>query len=199
MRHTLIALLLTSLFSSCTYTSPKNYLESGTILVSKSVENYLNVASLKDNTSNEMNNLVGFFPPSKDFTPAFNELWLEVDTNAETISVKNGNRTVNKFETYGAKFAAKGNFFITSKNSLSNNTAPKWQAPDSYFSSRGLAVPQDTNRVGAYGKTAIFGTDNLVIHTSPFWTSEVGGIKVSERKLDTVFASLPVGSPIIIK
>ena len=195
MKHILTALLLSSFFSSCSFpTSPKNYLESGTILVSKSVENYLNVASLQNSTSNEMNNLVGFFPPSKDFTPAFNELWLEVNTKNETISVKNGSETVNKFDTYGAKFAKKGSFFITSKN-----TAPKWQAPNSYFNSRGLAVPQDTNRVGAYGKTAIFATENLVIHTSPFWTSEVGGIKVSEKKLSKVFASLPVGSPIIIK
>ena len=188
---TFISILL---LASCSYNTPNNYLESGTILVSKSVGNYINTASLNDNTNTEMNKLLGFFPASDDFSPAFNELWLEIDTQNETISVKNGSKVIHHFNTFGAKFTSRGHFFVTSKDK-----APKWQAPNSYFTSRGLQVPSDKTRAGAYGSVAIFGTNNLVIHSSPFWTSEVGGVKVSESKLNTFFNKLPVGSPIVVK
>jgi hypothetical protein len=90
---------------------------------------------------------------------------------------------------------------------------PLWYAPDQYFEKRGLKKPAKYSaerfRRGALGPIAIFLSGEVLdgdadsstkyeaapfaIHTAPFWSKEVGGLRVSEDIGEALYKILPVG------
>jgi hypothetical protein len=77
---------------------------------------------------------------------------------------------------------------------------PLWYAPDSYFTKRGIAVPapfaEERFRRGALGAFALFLEGGIPIHTGPFWSEEVGGLRISEEAGAALFAAIPLGTSI---
>lgn len=75
---------------------------------------------------------------------------------------------------------------------------PLWYAPDSYFTERGLAIPSPVAegrfRRGALGPFALFLDSGIPIHTGPFWSREVGGLRISEEAGEALFALIPLGA-----
>jgi hypothetical protein len=78
--------------------------------------------------------------------------------------------------------------------------SPLWYAPDSYFERRGLPVPPPFShtrfRRGALGPFALFLTGEIPLHSAPFWSDEVGGLRVSEEVASALFQHLPLGATI---
>ncbi len=78
--------------------------------------------------------------------------------------------------------------------------SPLWYAPNSYFERRGLPVPPpfaDTRfRRGALGPFALFLTGEIPLHSGPFWSDEIGGLRVSEEVASALFQHLPLGTTI---
>ena len=177
------------------------YLGSGSIVISKLVPSSNNLNNILASTESSddcssMNQLLGYFPPSEDFTPAFNEMWLEINTKEHTASLMQGSLATEIFQLTRSVVATPGQYYVKAKE-----LNPLWQAPESYFSKRGLSIPEENSRLrsGAFGDKAIFTTSNLVIHNAPFWNQEVGGLRLSNKKLSKVFSSLPLGSPIVVR
>ena len=173
--------------------SSDNFLNSGSIVISKILpsENISTAQSDIDDFEG-MNQLLGYFPPSEEFTPAFNETWLEIRKGK--ASLMQGGVVIDRINVEGLNLAKSGYYFVNSKE-----LEPLWAAPSTYFTSRGLSIPENNKRSGAYGEMAIFTTGGLVLHSAPVWTSEVGGLKFSQKKLTKLFSSLPLGSQIVVK
>lgn len=184
------------ILASCASNQSTNFLSSGSIVLSKTVPN--SVASqqiAKEKLDFEdMNQLLGYFPPTDEFSPAFNETWLEINSKEGKVSLMQGDLPIEQFNFTGIISAKEGAYYVSAKQ-----IDPIWNAPASYFINRGLSIPSNSSRAGAYGDMAVFATGGLVIHSAPVWISEVGGLKVSQKKLSKIFSSLPLGSQILVK
>lgn len=142
--------------------------------------------------------LVGFFPLSLQFKPADNEVWIQIVKEKNVIEVYKGKEVLKVIAAEGDIKLAAGEYPLQHKQ-----RNPLWYAPDEYFSRRELRVPPRGDhfryRRGALGNYALYPTMDFVIHSGPFWSEEVGGLKVSEADLATVFVMMNVGTPIIVK
>lgn len=142
--------------------------------------------------------LVGFFPLSIQFKPADNEVWMQIIKDQNQIEVYRGKDLIKTIVTEGSVALAPGEYPLQHKQ-----RNPLWYAPDEYFSKRELRVPPRGDhfryRRGALGNYAVYPTMDFVIHSGPFWSEEVGGLKVSEADLAAIFVMLNIGTPIIVK
>lgn len=142
--------------------------------------------------------LVGFFPLSIQFKPADNEVWMQIVKEKNQIEVYKGKELIKSISAEGSIALAPGEYPLQHKQ-----RNPLWYAPDEYFSKRELRVPPRGDhfryRRGALGNYAVYPTMDFVIHSGPFWSEEVGGLKVSEADLASIFVMLYVGTPVIVK
>jgi len=154
-------------------------------------------ANFKKNNLN-FSPLVGFFPLSIQFKPADNEVWIQIDKEKNQIEVYKGKEVLKVIAAEGDVKLAAGEYPLQHKQ-----RNPLWYAPDEYFSRRELRVPPRGDhfryRRGALGNYALYPTMDFVIHSGPFWSEEVGGLKVSEADLAAIFVMMNVGTPIIVK
>lgn len=190
--------------------SPKRaFIESGSIIISQGVPQRSHLNALAGGETQElMTPLIGFFPPTTAYVPALNEAWLEVDIRESRVRLHVGSEIVEEVKADGTSLSIPGSYFLTQKANR-----PTWKASDEYFLNRGLSIPQGNEmiryRKGALGKLALFSSTNKaeqvyasgspLIHSAPLWTSEVGGIRVPYQALASMFDSLPLGAPIIVK
>lgn len=142
--------------------------------------------------------LIGYFPPALSYMPAENEAWLELNRAQQTLVLYKGNSVVKEMKVEGAISLDPGDYFLQHKQK-----DPLWYAPNEYFAKRQLNVPPENDRrryrKGALGKFALFPTTTFPIHCAPVWTSDVGGVRVSESDLHSIFVMIPVGAPVVIK
>lgn len=142
--------------------------------------------------------LVGFFPLSIAFKPADNEVWIQILRDKNQIEVFKGQELIKSIQAEGKISLAPGEYPLQHKQ-----RNPLWYAPDEYFSRRELRVPPRGDhfryRRGALGNYAVYPTMDFAIHSGPFWSEEVGGLKVSETDLASIFVMLNVGTPIVVK
>lgn len=138
--------------------------------------------------------LLGFMP----LPPSQAALWLSIDTRAGTIALMRGSTEIVGMQGQGAQELKAGTYTVVHKQS-----DPRWYAPDSYFTRRGLPVPPEGDRArlrrGALGEHAIFLDKDTPLHTGPIWSAEVGGVKVESGAFGHIYEQLDVGSKVEIK
>ena len=167
---------------------------SGTIIISGT----LPARSATAPNSKSFAPLLGYARSNINYLPANNEYTLEVSRAQSLLKVKLGDETIEEFAVDGALHLDAGSYVLERKE---NN--PSWYASNEYFSNRKMEIPfpGDTNRFlrGALGQQAFFASSGLIIHTSPIWSSEVGGLKVDHARLKSVFDNISLGTVIIVR
>jgi len=147
--------------------------------------------------------LLGYAPSASKlkpahYTPAMNEYWLEISREQARIVVRRGEEQVGEFMTDGSFAVSAGSYIVESKEQN-----PSWYAPDEYFLARSREVPtpgsSERFRRGALGRAALFASSGLIIHSSPIWTPEVGGLRVEVSAIEELFSKLTPGTRIDIK
>jgi hypothetical protein len=77
---------------------------------------------------------------------------------------------------------------------------PLWYAPDEYFSSRGLPIPGEGDKMrflrGAYGDFALFIDADTAIHSGPFALDEIAGVRCDEKEMSKIFYSMEIGDSV---
>lgn len=128
--------------------------------------------------------------------PSSARIRLSLDTAAGTL-------TVRGLDTAPLRIPVEGADRLSASSSLAvvlKQESPLWYAPDSYFRQRGLRVPaafvQERLRRGALGPYALFLSDGIPLHTAPLWSTEVGGLRVSEEVGAALFSLIPLGTTI---
>lgn len=183
--------------SSADVTSEEEFLSSGTLVLSQRVPSNREL-TVEKTTKSAMAPVVGYFPNADKFFPAVNEHWISIDKATKTISLFRGDEKLKDVKAVGKMNLKEGTYSL-----LHKEKNPLWYAPDKYFARRGIEVPSSDDlgryRRGAYGDYALFLPNALAIHSSPIWSSEVGGIKVDEKEIKKLYASLSLGSQIIVK
>jgi len=105
-----------------------------------------------------------------------------------------GKRSLKILNAEGKVAVKRGAYYLSGKE-----VDPLWYASDSYCSRRGIA-PDSKGRYlkGALGSRAIFVAPGLLIHSSPLWTEEVGGLKLSGADMLELYDALSLGSPVLV-
>lgn len=133
-----------------------------------------------------------------DYTPAINEYWLAISRDDNRVQVRRGDEHLGEYRIAGASEVTPGSYFVRSMD-----LNPSWYAPDEYFLSRELVVPSPGSsqrfRRGALGRAAIFASKDMVLHSSPVWTPEVGGIRLEQDSIKALFDLLGTGSRIEVR
>jgi hypothetical protein len=124
--------------------------------------------------------------------------WVSIDSKSGMVRLMSGSDEIRSGVAEGAKSLRSGTFQLRHKQ-----RSALWHAPESYFSSRGLSVPsngaKDRFLRGALGEFSLFIDKTTPIHSGPLWTPELGGLKVDENLLSSMYYSLEVGAPIEIR
>ena len=185
-----------SIFAS---TADSAFLPSGTIILSYSLperHNAFNETALDEGVP--YSPIIGYAPATIGFLPAENELWVEVNRNAKTITIYRGNQVQQSVQGEGSVDATPGQYALQHKQ---HN--PLWYAPDSYFQKRNLEIPPAGHRLryrrGALGEFALYPTTTFPIHSAPVYDEDVGGLRISRADLATLFQTLPLGATIVVK
>lgn len=141
----------------------------------------------------EATSLLGFAPAPSIHLGS----WLKINKGSETISLYDGNRQV-----ISAKMAT-ANLIPGQYTMMHKQQDPTWYAPDSYFSARGLDIPSEGEASrylrGALGPYALFLSPETPLHCGPIDTTEIGGAKISEEPLAELYASVAVGTPVVVE
>lgn len=142
--------------------------------------------------------LLGFVPVHASFQPADNEMWMELERETSTIRVYKGKEKLKEVKGEGKISLAPGEYPLQHKQKN-----PLWYAPDEYFEKRQLKIPPRGDhfryRRGALGSHAIYPTMDFIIHSGPFMSEEIGGLKISDSDLTSIFSLINVGFPIVVK
>jgi hypothetical protein len=124
--------------------------------------------------------------------------WVSIDSSSGMVRLMNGANEVRSGVAEGAKNLRSGTFQLKHKQ-----RSALWHAPASYFASRGLSIPSDGAKDrflrGALGEFSLFIDKTTPIHSGPLWTPELGGVRVEENLLSSMYYSLEVGAPIEIR
>ena len=124
--------------------------------------------------------------------------WLAINKEKRSISVMSGDETIVSSSAEGLEHLASGTYEVIHKQ-----RNPLWYAPDTYFSSRLLSLPtaesRDRYRKGALGDFAIYISEDVPLHSAPFWSDEVGGVRLNNKDISRLYYSLDVGSVVEIK
>jgi hypothetical protein len=198
---TLLALALTSCSSRKPFklSAPdSNYLSSGSIVISRQISESLVAPVATNTTGPNYTPILGYIPPMSGILPASNEIWLEIDSASKTMTLVRGEERIKSVRLQGELPLSPGKYALQYKQRF-----PTWYAPDSYFEKRHLSVPgeQDQSRYlkGALGEYALYPTSTVVIHSSPIWSSEIGGMRAKKDEIAEVFSQLSLGSSIVVK
>ncbi|NLF25609.1 MAG: L,D-transpeptidase [Deltaproteobacteria bacterium] len=161
-----------------------NFLQSGSIVISSPVPKISSPSPIK---------MFGFLPSQK----SQQQYWLSIDRSTETIALMRGEDVVSESKAEGVASLPTGSFSVAHKQK-----DPLWHAPDSYFTSRNLPLPPEGDRSrllrGALGGAAIFLDSQAPIHSGVLWTSEIGGVRLSEDALLTIYEHLDLDSQIYV-
>lgn len=201
MRNVILLILCVALLTGCGLSgstrpydfSKPGYLSSGTIVLSRQVP-----AESPVTTEESFGPVIGYIPPMTGILPAANELWIEIDTEKLTVTLYRGEEKLSTVKAEGSVSLPPGKYALQFKQKF-----PTWYAPNSYFEKRMLEVPAeyDESRYlrGALGEYALYPSSGFVIHSAPLYSEDVGGLRLSQEELASLFSQLQVGSSIVIK
>ncbi len=189
-RHHVIAAAALTLLSGCSFSSslvtPSDpFLKDGILALSRPVP--------PQETGATPGSLLGFVP-----APGMtSNLWLSIRTGSGVLELMNGTTVVGTLRGEGLSELPPGQYTV-----LHKQKSPLWYAPDSYFSSRMLPIPEagDKSRYlrGALGEFAIFIDKEIPLHCGPVWNADIGGVRLDEAELSKLFYSVAVGAAITI-
>ncbi len=161
-------------------------LSEGSILISRPVPELLTAQNL---------------PSAMGFVPSFqgaNSPWLLLDRSANTASLMNGETATETTGLLDLADIPAGRYSV-----LLKSRNPLWYANDRYFVERDMDVPPDGSKDrflrGALGDYAIYLSKNTAIHSSPAWSSDVGGVRIDDSPLSKFYYMLPVGAMIEVR
>jgi hypothetical protein len=191
--------------TSCSSSQPFNlshpdsrYLSSGTIVLSRQITSDIVVGAGELQPATTYTPILGYIPPMSGILPATNEAWLEINKSSKTVTLYRGSEQLKSISAQGNVPLAPGKYALQYKQRF-----PTWYAPDSYFQKRELKVPgeQDQSRYlkGALGEYALYPTTSMVIHSSPIWSEEIGGLRAKKEDIAELFSHLSLGSSIVVK
>jgi hypothetical protein len=124
--------------------------------------------------------------------------WLSISSAEKSVKLMSGDSVITSASGDGLEKVTPGTYQLLHKqrNAL-------WYAPDSYFSSRNLTVPPQGDksrfRRGALGDFVLYINKDTPIHSGPFWSSDIGGIRLDDSELSRIYYQLPVGAEIEIQ
>jgi hypothetical protein len=177
-----------------------DFAASGSVVITAAVPSQDSLPSITIPVQTKPGILLGYIPPVIGFIPASNQVWGEIDRKTKTFTIHRGQSVIAEMPGQGDVPLNPGTYSVQHKL-----TRPKWYAPDSYFENRGLEVPADSQapraryRRGALGNYALYVTEDWAIHSSMEYSPEVGGFRVGQNDLASIYYLLPVGSSIKIK
>lgn len=167
-------------------------------MLSRQISESIIAPNATTTTDQKFSPILGYIPPMTGILPAANEIWLEIDGKNKTMTLIKGEQRLKAVPMQGQIPLAPGKYALQYKQHF-----PTWYAPNSYFEKRNLQVPgeQDQGRYlkGALGEYALYPTSSVVIHSSPIWSDEIGGLRVQKDEIAEVFSQLSLGSSIIVK
>ena len=156
------------------------YNQSGMIAIAESLPTYKSELS----------------PQIVSFLAADNKIegnWLLIDTKHRTLSIKNGDETLDTVAIKGNMGVRPGMYSVFYKEE-----SPLWYASDNYYYSRNLTPPQKYSQEryvkGALGNFAIFLNENIAIHDSKINTFDVQGLRIDSNDIKKVYSSLKSGA-----
>jgi len=205
MKNTIILCFILVIFGSCGSVKPFNlsapgssYLSTGSIVLSRQISESVVAPNVTASSDAKYSPILGYIPPMTGILPASNEIWLEINASAKTMTLVKGEQRLKTIPMQGEMPLAPGKYALQYKQHF-----PTWYAPNSYFEKRNLQVPgdQDQGRYlkGALGEYALYPTSTVVIHSSPIWSNEIGGLRVKKNEIAEVFSQLSLGSSIVVK
>ena len=157
-----------------------NYNQNGMIAISESLP------TIKSDLS----------PQIVTFLAADNKIdgnWLLVDTRRRTLSIKNGDTTLDTVAIQGNIGVRPGMYSVFYKEE-----SPLWYATDNYYYSRNMTPPEQFSKEryvkGALGNFAIFLSENIAIHDSKISTFDVQGLRIDSNDIKKVYSSLKSGA-----
>lgn len=170
---------------------------SGTIVLSREMPRELSEPN--DTVASKlMAPLVGFAPPSVGFLPANNEAWLEINKDSQLLTLYQGKEVVRAIHAEGKVNLKPGNYPLEQKQK-----SPVWYARDGYFTKRRLTVPSADDPLrylrGALGSYALYLNTSFPIHSAAIWSEDVGGLRLAQAELETIYDVLPIGATIVVK
>jgi lipoprotein-anchoring transpeptidase ErfK/SrfK len=205
MKNTTILFFILVFLVSCGASKPFNlsepgskFLSSGSIVLSRQISESVIAPTVASSGEAKYSPILGYIPPMTGILPAANEIWLEIDSGTKTMTLIKGEQRIKSVPMQGEVPLSPGKYALQYKQHF-----PTWYAPDSYFEKRHLQVPneQDQSRYlkGALGEYALYPTSTVVIHSSPLWSDEIGGLRVKKNEIAEVFSQLSLGSSIVVK
>ncbi len=124
--------------------------------------------------------------------------WLSIDRENHKVSLMDGADEVTSCTAKGLESLDPGRFELAHKQ-----RNPLWYAPESYFTNRNLPVPSegDSGRYlrGALGDFALFLDADTPLHSAPFLSDEISGVRLEEQSLAKMYYSLGVGDIVLVK
>ncbi|MCB0332981.1 MAG: hypothetical protein KDD55_05740 [Bdellovibrionales bacterium] len=124
--------------------------------------------------------------------------WLSIDRTTNTVALMDGSDEVTSTHAEGLDLLEPGRFELAHKQ-----RNPLWYAPESYFTNRQLPTPAegDSRRYlrGALGDFALFLDADTPLHSAPFMSEEISGIRIDEQTLAKMYYSLGVGDIVLVK
>lgn len=161
--------------------------ESGSIVLSR-------VAPPVTAEGVDASSLLGFLPVKA----APKGHWLAINRQSRTVSVMDGDLQLVTLQAEGIENLQPGNFEVIHKQKN-----PLWYAPDTYFTSRLLPLPEagskERYRKGALGDFVVYFDPQVPVHSSAVPSTEVGGIRLSAAEMSRLYYSLDIGSHVEIK
>ena len=198
----LVASVITVL-SSCsphspnpTYSSSQNWNSDGSIVLARPIpaSTVFSNGTLSGIKSVGNTPLLGFMPVQ--FAVAGE--WLSIDRSKHTITLMSGAIERQSVSGEGFETLNPGVYSL-----LHKQRNPLWYAPDSYFEIRKLSTPaqgdRERYRRGALGDYALFIGQDIPLHSGPIWTSEIGGLRLSDTDISRLYYQLDVGAVIEVK
>ena len=127
---------------------------------------------------------------------SFNQIRISLDASTQALMIRGLGAAPILVPVEGASHISG----LSSQTIILKQEDPLWYAPDSYFTKRGITIPapfaEERFRRGALGAFALFLDGGIPIHTGPFWSEEVGGLRISEEAGAALFAAIPLGTVI---
>lgn len=139
--------------------------------------------------------MMGFMPLTQ---AAHAGTWLLIDRGNQLVTIMDGDKEIGMASGEGVASLKSGTYQVMHKqrNAL-------WYAPDSYFTSRNLKVPPQGDRSrylrGALGDFVVFINKDTPIFSGPFWTQDIGGVRLNEDDMSRLYYKVDVGAPIEVK
>lgn len=138
--------------------------------------------------------MLGFLP----FHASQVGYWLSIDTVDRSLTLMEGANQISSVKGEGVENLRTGQYQL-----LHKQRSALWYAPDDYFTLRNLSIPgpgdKSRYRRGALGSFVLFLDKDTPIHDGPVWSAEIGGVKLNEPDISSIYYRLPVGAPIEVK